>query len=321
MALRWPRNYGAGIARCEERYRARAADGAHNVVPSYFIGTVGIMLARYVVSGDTTVLDRMHDEIRANRGNPTMEVLWGAPGTAIAAVLVRERNGDRRFDDALREVQERLWETWEPARPHGGLLWEQNMYGRLARYVGAGHGAIGNLAPFLGAYDLLSDARRVEFRERVAALLDTYAIHDGDAVNWWSLGEPRFGVRMQWCHGAPGVIMGLARYPADDDRVESLLLQGGNAIWRAGAVRKGPTLCHGTAGNGFALLRLAERTGDDEWLHRAERFAAHAIEQVEAWRGTFGMPTFSLWTGELGVALFVDAVLRRDPRVLTLDVA
>lgn len=46
----------------------------------------------------------------------------------------------------------------------------------------------------------------------------------------------------------------------------------------------------------------------------------HAMHQADAWRGEFGMPAFSFWTGELGVALFVDAVLRDDPRVLSLDV-
>lgn len=277
------------------------------------------MLARYVLTGDSTTLDRIAADMRANLGNPTREALWGSPGTAIAALLIRERDDDHRFDDALQAVQDELWETWEPLHADGGLLWEQDLYGQRRRFVGAGHGAIGNLVPFIGAMDLLSTERCTVLRERIAALLEAYILRDGDAANWYSLGEPRSGVRMQWCHGAPGVIIGLARYPADDDRIETLLVQGGNGIWKAGPVRKGPTLCHGTAGNGFALLRLAERTGDDMWLHRAQRFAAHAMEQVKAWRTTFGMPSFSVWTGELGVALHVDAVLRRDPRLLTLD--
>jgi hypothetical protein len=99
-----------------------------------------------------------------------------------------------------------------------------------------------------------------------------------------------------------------------------MLAQGGEGIWRAGPLRKGPTLCHGTAGNGFALLRLASRTGDQRWKPRAERFAMHAMRQVAEWRQTFGMPAFSLWTGELGVALYADALLRNDPALLTLDV-
>ena len=102
--------------------------------------------------------------------------------------------------------------------------------------------------------------------------------------------------------------------------MEDLLLRGGTCIWEAGPLRKGPTLCHGTSGNGFALLQLGHRTGDELWTRRAERFAAYAIQQAYAWRAEFGMPSPSLMTGDLGVAIYVDAVLRNDPRILSLDV-
>jgi len=311
-------DYAEGIARCEDSYRANPI-GTETVVPSYFMGTVGIMLARYAITGDAAILNRLTAEMLANVGNPTREAFWGSPGTALAALLLRERGGDARYDDVLRRVQDELWETWEKAGGTGGLLWEQDLYGHRLRYVGAGHGAIGNLAPLVHAVDLLSAERQALLRERVPALLEAYVIRDGDAANWVERGAPPFGNRMQWCHGSPGVIIGLAAYPSHDERVERLLEAGGEGIWRAGPLRKGPTLCHGTAGNGFALLRLAWRTGDGRWRSRAESFAAHAIEQVARWRGTFGIPAFSLWTGELGVALYVDAVLRNDPSILTLD--
>lgn len=316
MTLR--NDYDAGAERCEERYRAHPTETG-TVVPSYFLGTVGMLAARFAISGDPKLLDRMLDEMRANAGNPAREVLWGSPGTALPALLVRERDGDDRFDDMLRSVQDELWATWEPADAEGGLLWEQDLYGRRCRYVGAGHGAIGNLAPLVRAAGLLSDERREALFARVPALLETYAMRCGGAANWWSLAAPRFGTRMQWCHGAPGVVIGLAGYPTGDERVENLLIEAGEGIWRAGPLKKGPTLCHGTAGNGLALLRLAERTGADHWKRRAERFAMHAIRQVEQWREAFGMPTFSLWTGELGVAWYIDAVLRNEPALLTLD--
>jgi hypothetical protein len=51
-------------------------------------------------------------------------------------------------------------------------------------------------------------------------------------------------------------------------------------VWRAGPLTKGPSLCHGTAGNGFAFLSLYQRSGDALWLSQARRFAMHAIEQL-----------------------------------------
>ena len=64
---------------------------------------------------------------------------------------------------------------------------------------------------------------------------------------------------------------------------EELLLAGAELTWRAGAHReeKGAGLCHGTSGNGYALLKTFERTGDERWLERARSFAVHALAQAE----------------------------------------
>jgi hypothetical protein len=311
-------DYEAAIVQCEKAYRDNPA-ATGTVIPSYFRGTVGIMTAAYAVTGDPSILPRLAADVASNAANPARETMWGASGTALAALLIRERDGDERFDEDLRAVQNELWATWRSAGDVGGLLWEQRVFGQRRLYVGAAHGAIGNLAPFIRASDLLTGQQLVTLDSRIAALLSAYAIIDGDAANWVTIGHPREGNRLQWDHGAAGVILGLARYPDHDELVERLLRAGGEAIWRAGPVGKGPGICHGTAGNGFALLRLAKRTGDLVWQERAEQFAMAAMRQSEAWRSRFGLPSFSLWTGDAGVALFVDAVLRNDPRLLSLD--
>ena len=89
---------------------------------------------------------------------------------------------------------------------------------------------------------------------------------------------------------------------------EELLLAGAELTWRAGAHReeKGAGLCHGTAGNGYALLKTFERTGDERWLERARRFAVHALAAGRAERPG----RYSLFTGDVGVALFAACVPR-----------
>jgi hypothetical protein len=96
-------------------------------------------------------------------------------------------------------------------------------------------------------------------------------------------------------------VIGAARYLD-----EELLLAGAELCWRAGphGPDKGASICHGTAGNGYALLAAFERTGDEEWLARARRFAVHALGQVERQREERGGGRHSLWTGDPGVALF-----------------
>jgi hypothetical protein len=87
---------------------------------------------------------------------------------------------------------------------------------------------------------------------------------------------------------------------------EDLLLSGAELVWEAGphGLEKGPGICHGTAGNGYAFLKVFGRTGDERWLGRARLFAMHALEQVGRLRAERGHGRYSLWTGDLGAALF-----------------
>jgi hypothetical protein len=100
-----------------------------------------------------------------------------------------------------------------------------------------------------------------------------------------------------------------------------LLLAGAELTWQAGAHRdeKGHGLCHGTAGNGFALVKMFARTGDERWLERARRFAVHALRQAERRRAELGVGRYSLFTGDVGVALFAAACFDADARFPILD--
>ena len=132
------------------------------------------------------------------------------------------------------------------------------------------------------------------------------------------LPRPRDGqIVLQWCTGAPGVIAGAWNYLDED-----LVLAGAELIWRAGAHRdeKGHGLCHGTSGNGFALLHAFARTGDEHWLERARRFAVHALAQAERIATANGRRRYSLFTGDVGTALFAAACLDADPRFPIVDV-
>jgi DUF1680 family protein len=103
---------------------------------------------------------------------------------------------------------------------------------------------------------------------------------------------------------------------------EELLLAGAELVWQAGAHRdeKGHGLCHGTSGNGFALLKAFARTGDERWLERARRFALHALRQAERIAAANGRRRYSLFTGDVGTALFAAACLGPDSRVPVTDV-
>ena len=245
--------------------------------------------------------ERLADVVRANATNPTNEWLWGAPGTMLAAESVPG------CEDTWRESADALWAAWD------GPVWTQHLHGRVDRVLGAAHGFAGNVRALAGRPDLLGAERLAELEERTVAVLGAEALRDGELANWSPLyggSDPK--IRVQWCHGAPGVITSTAAIAPQDGAFTDLLVAGGELTWRAGPLRKGGGLCHGTAGNGWAFLKLGRRTGDDRWLSRARAFAMHALGQVDGTR-------FSLWTGDLGIALYLQACLDADDRFPTID--
>jgi hypothetical protein len=100
----------------------------------------------------------------------------------------------------------------------------------------------------------------------------------------------------------------------DPTRHEALL----PIAWDETRVRS--NLCHGTGGNAYAFLVLHARTGDTRWRDRARAFAMHAIAQFEAETARVGRLRHSLWTGDIGLAIFLWDCLRGKAEFPTLDV-
>ena len=104
---------------------------------------------------------------------------------------------------------------------------------------------------------------------------------------------------------------------------DALLLDGGRFTWAAGPLTKGSNLCHGTGGNGYAFLKLYRRTNDPIWLDRARQFAMTAIVQYRGSQMAVGRGRYSLWTGDVGLAIYLwdcttgGAAFPDDRRVLT----
>jgi len=158
--------------------------------------------------------------------------------------------------------------------------------------------------------------RNDALRREAAAILAREAIVESGLATWpLRVGGPlqaRDGeVKLQWCGGAPGIVVSACDYLD-----EELLLAGAELVWRAGphGDGKGAGICHGTSGNGFALLKAFACTGDERWLERARRFAVHALGQVDRMP-----PRYSLWTGDVGTALYAAACLDADAHYPALD--
>ncbi len=277
--------------------------------PSLLIGRTGRELATYRELPTTENAARVLNAIQDNDDSTEHELMWGLAGTLVAAVWMYQVTRDDRFADAGRHQVRRLWDAWEHS-VGGAHLWVQDLYGRRERYIGAAHGQVGNLHALWSAAEAWPDAvNREELRARTLALARSTAVDSPDGTNWPATLREELEL-VQWCHGAPGVVAALSRVPTGlSDELDALLLRGAELVWNAGPLRKGHMLCHGTAGNGFALLKTWERSSDPRWLERARAFAMHAIRQRERIDEEFGRGWFSLWTGDVGLGVYLCACL------------
>lgn len=284
-------------------------------VPSFWMGEAGILLVAHTLSPAPWQEEQLLKAVRANVANPAWEPMWGSPGTMLAAQIMFKRTGAKEWGEAWNVSAERLWAEWRDD------VWEQNLYGSRVHYLGPAHGFAGNVFA-LAQGDMLSPARRAELEARAIAVIANHAVCRDGLAQWPPALEPPRKpqpLRTQWCHGAPGSVTSFAKLAVKDAQLSALLLAGGELTWRAGPLRKGANLCHGTAGNGYAFLKLFERTGDEVWLQRARAFAMHAMEQVEWQRAEYGRGHYTLWTGDLGVALFLSSCLNATADIPAID--
>jgi lanthionine synthetase-like protein len=278
--------------RALERWRATPDYMKDEILPEppdsgLLTGETGILLVCCTLG--QRLENDLQARIRANLANEAEDLMWGTPGTLVAAAAMG-------WDDLARESADALASRRDPDG-----LWTQRLWGKSFRGVGTVHGLAGNVRALLH----VDDPRNESLRADSAAALARAATREAGFANWSSEGK------LQWCVGAPGVVS-VARDYLD----EELLLAGAELVWRAGptGADKGHGICHGTSGNGFALLAAFERTQDEVWLERARRFAVHALAQAEHTPGRY-----SLFTGGVGTALFAAACLDADARYPVLE--
>jgi len=265
---------------------------------------------------------RLHDVITRNLDHPSQEALWGNPGTAIAAIHMVEATGASCWKQLVQECVNRLENSLEIDPETSTPMWTQNLYGRRTRYLGAGHGMVGNTYLALRGAAYLDPAQVQRFADGCLATLRATALSADGCINWHPMSDAaRVANRVppvQDCHGAAGVVNRLESAPRIAEW-DALLAAAGELVWRAGPLAKGPGLCHGTAGNALALLKLANRFNDSLWLARARAMALHAYSQVKRQHTQYGQGRHALWTGDLGVAWVLWLCMGHNPTIPTMD--
>lgn len=287
---------------------------------SYFLGKSGILCTLLQIDTDRreTYAKELVQLAEANMTNPTLEALWGCPGSVIPIVTMLEQGigSNSELVQSLNRQCEYMRKQIVRNEAFDCDFWTQDLYGENRNLTGAGHGFVGNVYPFLRGRKFLTHELSDWLLSLTEDSVTRTATVEGACANWESSldgtdrNRPKFLV--QWCHGAPGVVISLNDFPVgESEQIDQLLLQAGETIWQAGPIDKGLGLCHGTDGNGFAFLKLLERSGDGRWLERARAFAMHAIAHHKSHPG--------VWVGNSALALYLIACESRDGRMPLLD--
>ena len=196
----------AAVTRALELWRAGPLSVGDTPLPSpsassLFSGETGILVVAWLLAPSDDLADTLLSRVRENVANEAEELIWGSPGTMVAAHAMHGWSGEKRWADAWRESAEAL-----RARRDADGIWTQQLYGMGPwRSLGPAHGFVGNV------HALLQGEPDPELEREAAAVVAAEAVREDGLANWPAtigegLEDKRGAIRVQWCHGAPGIV-------------------------------------------------------------------------------------------------------------------
>lgn len=287
---------------------------------SYLMGEAGVLLLRQWLQPNPRTAELLEQHIADNLEHPARELMWGSPGSMLAALFLFRATGKAWWRELFLDAARQLWRQLRVDAAESCRYWTQDLYGRTSTYLDAVHGFAATASVVIAGRDLMWPSEWADWEACIAETVLRTAEWEDGLVNWRAqLTSPRGGPKLvQYCHGAPGFVICLADLPGD--ALDAALLAAGETTWKAGPLAKGSNLCHGTGGNGYAFLKLYRRFGDEMWLERARAFAMHGLAQTEEAHARYGRWRQSLWTGDPGFAWYLLDCIEGKDRFPTLDV-
>jgi lanthionine synthetase-like protein len=317
-AIDYARDFAPVLPRLMDQDDFGLKDTTFGAYGSLLMRDLGPLLLAMRLAPSADIADRVYARIEDNNALPPLELMWGTAGSMLACVFMDAITRDARVEALYRIQAARLIADLEDRGAY--RIWLQDIYGQRHRFVGLVHGFAGNMLALLKRWRWLTPEQQRTVEEISVTTLAATARRSKEGANWPSdSDQPDAPMLCQVCHGAPGIVLAFAEAPFRDPQFETLLEEAGNLIWSAGPLKKGSNLCHGTGGNGYAFLKLYERTGDPVWLERARAFAMTAIGQVRAAREQYGRGRYSLWTGDPGLAVYLWDCITGEPRFPSID--
>ena len=122
------------------------------------MGEAPIEMWRFGAEPSEATAARLAALIGGNIDHPARELMWGAPGTLLAAQFLHERTGDERFAELFRASAAKLWSQLEWSEEFQCHHWTQDLYGSHCNYIAAVHGFVATASPVIRGQTLLGAA-------------------------------------------------------------------------------------------------------------------------------------------------------------------
>lgn len=184
------------------------------------------------------------------------EFTTGAAGALAASVALFNRDSTLTVDRIEPDLRRMLSPLLRGA--DGILSTANSAVGQESAYTGYAHGAAGMVAPLLETAALLGDesARQtgLDLVEKLLGCRERYQRwprqFDGNSESF------------AWCHGAPGLLLGLSSAQPHCDGITDEVLEELVDTSLAKGLGNNPSLCHGDLGTLDVVLEHARRHGD-----------------------------------------------------------
>jgi serine/threonine-protein kinase len=245
--------------------------------------------------GDLLTCQNAVDEfIRLSEGRcESLDLTLGYSGILLGCALLLEalRSVPAGRDEALRAAGNRLRDKiWNDPR------FAADRFIRKIKYLGVAHGVAGILYATLRFSRAAGEPPPPDIMIRLKQLADAGLTPAGDRAWPVLYGQDRFVGG--WCNGTAGFVH-LWCEAADALGDASFLDLAAEASVGMDIRQNGPVshLCCGTAGQGFAFLRLYSRTGDKRWQAAARDCLPAAADPARF----FLNGEHSLYKGEIGL--------------------
>jgi hypothetical protein len=298
---------------------AASGDAAANA--SYLMGDTGLLLGPARPGAGTRNRRPARSADRIEHRHPARELMWGSRGTMLAALFHARANRPRaRFAELYRDTAHRLREQLAWFAEYECNCWTQDLYGMRSTYLGAVHGFVATASVLLrgpraarrrisrpgsdrrehGAQD--RDARRG--RRELAPDACSVARHaEADAV------LPR-----------RARLRDRTRPHAGWHDRRSASCRGRSDLVSRTAAQRVPTCAMGRAATATRSWRCSRARAIHAGSTGPRRVRDARHRQTEAEAREVGRMRYSLWTGDLGFAVYLLDCVHGPAGFPTLDV-